>query len=217
MTPGCPCSRHRYHLLRQQNQTSWDHQDLEVVSAALLQQICCIPGFTMALGAARLRFVSLGKQQYHWQGGAEKHLLGALCARGHSRRHCSHHRKQEMALAYRNKVRTGQDSKAEGGPGLSGFLFTGLWTADELRPMSLTALSPALVAALHLFAALCSCDPVAKPVKYGLEITRVCTSAASPTLLLPLGHTPHAPLGRFYHHPYEAVTPAPHTHLPLWW
>lgn len=58
MTPGCPCSRRRYDLLRQQNQTGWDHQDLEVVSAALLWQICCLPGFTMALGAARLSHVS---------------------------------------------------------------------------------------------------------------------------------------------------------------
>ena len=33
-----------------------------------------------------------------------------------------------MALAYGNKVRTGHDSKAEGGPRLSGFLFPGLWT-----------------------------------------------------------------------------------------
>lgn len=33
-----------------------------------------------------------------------------------------------MALAYGNKVRTGHDAKAEGGPRLSGFLFPGLWT-----------------------------------------------------------------------------------------
>lgn len=60
-------------------------------------------------------------------------------------------------------------------------------------------------ASVHLFAALCSGDPVAKPVSKGWRSQEyVPLQHLQPSCFLLhrcLGHTPRAPLGRFYHHP----------------
>lgn len=59
-------------------------------------------------------------------------------------------------------MRAGCDSKAEGGPGLLGFLFPGLWTTQRSSGPRVSRLSRGL---WHCpFAALCSGDPMAKPV-----------------------------------------------------
>lgn len=85
--------------------------------------------------------------------------------------------------------------------------------------MSFIALSRALAVSVHLFAALCSGDPVAKPVSKGWRSQEyVPLQRLQPSRFLLhrcLGHTPHAPLGRFYHHPYEAGIHSPHSPAPV--
>lgn len=87
--------------------------------------------------------------------------------------------------------------------------------------MSFIALSWAPAMSVHLFAALGSGDPATKPVSKGWRsqecVPLQCLQPSRFLLHRCLGHTPHAPLGRFYHDPYEAVVSAAHTHLPLWW
>lgn len=118
----------------------------------------------------------------------------------------------------RDKMRTGCDSKAEGRPGLLDFLFPGLWTTQMTHELHCSLAGPGSV---HLFAALCSGDPSAKPVRKGWRPQKHAPwQHLQPSRFLLhrcRGRTPWAPPGRSDHHPCKAAAPAPHTHLPLWW